>query len=222
MKKILPLILVFFSLAALANLAGQVWALELARMSKPALLPLLALATLAALPAESKERNWLITAQLFGWLGDVLLMKDALPWFGSGIAAFLTGHIFYMRFFGGRSWKGLSLKTWLLSGIAMAAIVAVLIVVIGVKGALLAPMAIYACALMLLIFSTLCGVIRFGGKQWWLLLCGAVLFTFSDSLIAMHTFGVENWELHGFAVMSTYIAAQALLAAGGSALIRKS
>ena len=214
MKKILPLILVFFGLAAAANLVGQIWLPDLRGMSKPALMPLLALATLSVLPVEDKERNWLIAAQLFGWLGDVLLMKDSLPMFGSGIAAFLTGHIFYIRFFGGRSWKGLSLKTWILSGIAMAAVVAALILVIGVKGALLPPMAIYACTLMLLIFSTMCGAVRFGGKAWWMLLCGAVLFTFSDSLIAMNTFGVENWTLHGFAVMSTYIAAQALLAVG--------
>ena len=214
MKKILPFILVCFALAAAGNLAGQIWMGELARMTKPALLPLLALATLSVLPIEDKERNALIAAQLFGWLGDVLLMQDALPWFGSGMAAFLTGHIFYMSFFGGRSWKGLSIKTWILSGIVMLALVAVLIVAIGVKGVLLAPMAIYACALMLLIFSALCGVVRFGGKAWWLLLCGAILFTFSDSLIAMHTFKVENWTLHGFAVMSTYIAAQSLLAAG--------
>ena len=214
MKKILPFILICFGLAAAGNLAGQLWMGELARMTKPALLPLLARATISVLPVEDKERNWLIAAQLFGWLGDVLLMQDALPWFGSGMAAFLTGHIFYMRFFGGRSWKGLSLKTWILSGIAMAALVALLLIGIGVKGVLLPAMAIYGSALMLLCFSALCGVIRFGGKAWWLLLCGAVLFTISDSFIAMKTFGVEDWSIHGFIVMSTYITAQALLAAG--------
>ena len=221
MKKLFPVALCFFLLAAAANLAGQVWMGELARMSKPALLPLLALVTLLGLPEESRERTCLLTAQLLGFLGDVLLMKDGLPWFGSGIAAFLTGHIFYIRFFGGRSWKGLGWKAWAIGIPVMAALVAGLVRAIGIQGALLIPMTVYGSVLMLLIFSALCGVIREGGRAWWLLLMGAVLFTFSDSLIAMHTFGVENWTLHGLAVMGTYITAQVLLAAGGGALIRK-
>ena len=220
MKKFLPVALCFFLLAAAANLAGQVWMGELARMSKPALLPLLALVTLCALPEECRERNWLLTGQLLGWLGDVLLMKDGLPWFGSGIAAFLAGHIFYIRLFGGRSWKGLGWGTWLIAAPVMVGVVFALVSAIGIHGALLVPMTVYGSVLMLLIFSTLCGAVRCGGGPWWLLVAGAVLFTFSDSLIAMHTLGVENWQLHGLAVMSTYIAAQALLAAGSVALIR--
>ena len=142
MKKLFPVALCFFLLAAAANLAGQVWMGELARMSKPALLPLLALVTLLGLPEESRERTCLITAQLLGFLGDVLLMKDGLPWFGSGIAAFLTGHIFYIRYFGGRSWKGLGWKAWAIGIPVMAALVAGLVSAIGIQGALLVPMAV--------------------------------------------------------------------------------
>lgn len=221
MKRFFPVALTAFILAVATNLAGQIWDPELARMSKPALLPLLALVTLVVMPEDRRERNWLLTAQLFGWLGDVLLMKDGLPWFGSGIAAFLVGHIFYVRVFGSRSWKGLGWKVWIPAIIVMVGIVTALVLAIGIKGALLAPMTIYGSMLMLLIFSALCGVVRIGGSHWWILVAGAVLFTFSDSLIAMHTFGVENWSLHGFAVMSTYISAQILLATGGVRLIRK-
>ena len=66
------------------------------------------------------------------------------------------------------------------------------------------------------------GVIRMPrGRRatWWILLGGALLFTFSDSCIAMGTFGVMTFPLRHFVVMVTYLAAQSLLAVGGVRLI---
>ena len=95
-----------------------------------------------------------------------------------------------------------------------------LIIAIGVNGAMLVPMCVYGFALMLLIFSTLAGVFRFRTCTWWILLVGALLFTFSDSLIAIGTF---NGDFPGreFLVMLTYIAAQTLLAIGAVRLSRE-
>ncbi len=208
----------FFLLAAFLNLYGRLADPVLASTVKPALMPLLALTALSAAGGlVSREIRLLVAALLFGCAGDTLLIFDGFLPFVGGMAAFLTGHVFYMILFGGKSWKGLTLKTWILSCIAMAAFTGALIVLIGVKGEMLVPMCVYGFALMLLIFSTLSGAVRFRSGAWWVALLGAVLFTFSDSLIAIGTFG-GDFAGREFLVMLTYITAQSLLACAANAI----
>ena len=212
----------FFLVATILNLVGRFVGNEvLASAVKPVLMPLLALTALAAAGStERKEVRLLVLALLLGCVGDVFLIYDGFLLFVAGMVAFLSGHICYMCLFGGKSWKGFTAKTWIPAIIAMAALTAGLIVAIGVNGAMLAPMCVYGFALMLLIFSTLAGVFRFKTATWWILLVGALLFTFSDSLIAIGTF---NGDFPGreFLVMLTYIAAQTLLAIGAVRLSRE-
>lgn len=210
----------FFAVCVVLNLYGCITGnTALANTVKPALMPLLCLATIAALAhksgIKSREAKLLACAQLFGFGGDTALIgSEAFPLFAAGIGLFLVGHIFYITLFGGKSWKGLKAWHWILAIVLALAAVAGLVTIIGIKGALMVPMAVYGFTLMMLIFSTLAGALRFGGK-WWILLCGAVLFTFSDSLIAIHTFGDPDVCLGRFGVMSTYLTAQVLLAIGG-------
>lgn len=207
----------FFVAAAATNLLGHtpLFPSSVSELVKPALLPLLAVTTVAA--AESKNKAGLktiILAQLFGCTGDILLIPGGFLPFVSGMVAFLLGHICYMSVFGGRSWKGLKLWAWVVAVIVMCAAVAGLILAIGINGPMLVPMAVYGMALMLLIFSALMGVVRLGGKAWWIILCGALLFTFSDALIATGNFEVLPFRGKRFVIMLTYILAQSLLAAG--------
>lgn len=224
MKKNYPAI--FFAVACLLNWAGRISGEPaLAAAVKPALLPLLALAVLwYALSHEVNKRQLtlLILAELFGCVGDTCLLSDAFPLFAGGIGAFLIGHIFYITIFGGISWKGLSWKAWVPGVIVMAGLVWSLVKLLRISGVLLAPMAIYGSVLMLLIFSTFCGLVREKDKcAWGILFCGAVLFTFSDSLIAAGTFGVIDFALREFVIMFTYLAAQTLLAVGTLRLASK-
>ena len=216
----------FFVIACVLNLIGCVQETALADIVKPALLPLLCATTLAYLLGRDihdfRPVGLLVAAQLFGCTGDVLLIPDGFAFFAGGIGAFLIGHIFYMSLFGGLSWRGLSLWQWLIAIVLMMVAVAGLVKAIGVNGALLPPMSIYGLALMFLIFSALAGVLRMPRRKrttWWILLAGALLFTFSDSCIAMGTFGVMTFALRHFVVMVTYLAAQSLLAIGGVRLI---
>ena len=216
----------FFLIACVLNLIGCVLGTELADIVKPALLPLLSATTLAYLLGKDvvdyRPAGLLVAAQLMGCTGDVLLIPDGFPFFAGGIGAFLVGHIFYMTLFGGQSWKGLTLWQWAIAVVVMAGAVLGLVKAIGIEGALLGPMMVYGFTLMLLIFSALAGVMRMprGNRgTWWILLAGAVLFTFSDSCIAMGTFGVMTFALRHFVVMLTYLAAQSLLAVGGIRLI---
>ncbi|MBR6305496.1 MAG: lysoplasmalogenase [Bacteroidales bacterium] len=204
----------FFLVASILNITGKLWNPVLAETVKPALMPLLALtAVVAAGGIQNKEIRILVPALLLGCVGDTFLIFDGFLPFVFGMVAFLAGHIFYMCLFGGKSWKGFTWKTWIPAIVAMAALTAVLIVLIGVNGAMLVPMCVYGFALMMLIFSALAGVARFGGCAWWTILCGAVLFTFSDACIALGTFG-HDFAGRNVVIMVTYLAAQSLLAAG--------
>ena len=104
----------------------------------------------------------------------------------------------------------------------MGATVFGLVKAIGINGVMFWPMLIYGFSLMMLIFSALAGVLRMPRRSrgtWWILLAGALLFTFSDALIAMETFDVLSFSTRPFVIMLTYLAAQALLATGGVRLI---
>lgn len=215
----------FFLLAAALDLLGFLFGFPIHGVVKGALLSLLCATTLAyALPrnADAHALALLACAQMMGLTGDLLLEGSGFALFVSGMAAFLAGHLLYIRLLGGRSWQGLGWKVWVPALAVMAALVYLLVRVIGVSGALLVPMAVYGFVLMLLIFSALCGAVRFGGAVWWMLLAGAVLFTGSDALIALRTFGGPDTPLVSFVVMGTYLAAQLLLACGIVELICKS
>ena len=128
-----------------------------------------------------------------------------------------------LTLFGARSWKGLSWKGWLAGVVGVAVLVFLLVKVLKVEGALLVPMAVYGFVLLMLSFCALCGVIRCKEDRctWWIILCGALLFAFSDSLIAAGTFGVVTFELREFVIMLTYLIAQSLLAWGAVRLARQ-
>ena len=216
----------FFLVACVLNLIGCIQGTTLSDTVKPALLPLLSATTLAFLLGRDvpdyRQVGLLVTAQLLGCTGDVLLIPDGFGFFVAGIAAFLVGHLFYMCLFGGLSWNGLNVWQWAISVLAMAAIVLGLVKLIGIEGPLFWPMLVYGFILMLLVFSALAGVLRMprgNRKTWWILLAGALLFSFSDACIAMGTFGVMTFALRHFVVMITYLAAQSLLAVGGIRLI---
>ena len=216
----------FFLAACILNLLGCIQGTDLADVVKPALLPLLSATTLAFLLGRDvpdyRQVALLVTGQLFGCAGDILLIPNGFAFFAYGIVVFLTGHLFYMCLFGGLSWKGLNAWQWAISVFAMVAIVLGVVKVIGIEGPLFWPMLVYGFFLMLLIFSALAGVLRMpsGSRAtWWILLAGAVLFAFSDACFAMGIFGVMTFALRHFVVMITYLAAQALLAVGGVRII---
>ena len=207
---------VFFLVAAGINVYGKMHGLAIASTVKPALLPLLALTTLAAAGStESRNIKLLILAQLLGFTGDTLLLFSGFKPFIGGMVAFLLGHLCYITLFGGQSWKGLGLKVWIPALIVMSGMVAGLIYAIGVEGDLLIPMCVYGMVLMLLIFSGLAGIFRCRGGAWLLILTGTLLFTFSDALIALETFSEKPAGWIPATIMATYLAAQALLAVGG-------
>jgi len=215
---------VAFLVAATANVIGCLICEPMAAAVKPSLLPLVALTTVAFLwgreAVSARDLGLLLGAQLLGCLGDVLLLhSEVFLLFAGGMVAFLSGHVCYLLLFGSRSWKGLKAWQWAISVLVMAGLVAGLIVVIGVNGTLLVPMAVYACGLVLLPFAGLCGVLRLGGPTWWIIFCGGLLFLFSDAMIAVDTFQHPSGLPMHFIIMLTYLLAQSLLAVGAVRLM---
>ena len=224
MKRNIPAL--FFVIVAVLNWVGRFMENDaLAAAVKPAIMPLLAASVLVYAIDHRLDRRkltLLICAELFGCAGDICLLSSAFPLFAGGIGAFLIGHIFYVCIFGGESWKGLGWAGWSAGVVAMLGLVFGLIKLLHVSGALLPPMAVYGFMLMLLIFSMFCGLVRLKDKSTWaILFAGSLLFTFSDSLIAAGTFGVVDFALREFVIMSTYVIAQVLLAVGAVRLARK-
>ena len=211
----------FFLIVCVLNLIGCISSVELERCIKPSLMPLLCVTSFVWLVGHNNQETdykaacLLLCGQLFGFAGDTALLGNGFAFFAGGIGLFLIGHIFYITLFGRKSLKGIKPWQWAVGIAAGIAATVLLAVLIGANGVMLAPMGIYAFVLTMLIFSTLMGAIRFGGLTWWMLLCGACLFTFSDALIAVRNFGTIIPFLNGFVVMSTYLIAQGLLAIGG-------
>ena len=217
---------VFFVIAALLNWAGRYLGNDaLASAVKPALMPLLAASVLVyALNRrlDGRKLALLVSAELFGFAGDTLLLSSEFPLFAGGICAFLIGHLCYMGIFGGESWKKMPWTGWLAGLLVIGGSVYGLVKLLRVSGELLPPMAVYGFVLMLLVFSTFCGLVRRKNKGTWaLLFVGSLLFAFSDSLIAAGTFGVIDFALQEFVIMVTYVTAQVLLAVGALQLARK-
>jgi uncharacterized membrane protein YhhN len=199
------IVLSVFALTGIVHLLALVFKKEgIQKISKICLLPLLmayyVLRVDRILPA-------LALAGIFGWLGDIFLIKirDA-RYFKLGLAGFLLGHFCYIRAI-------LSLTgnfNLPLLGVSLAAAIPLGILVqrwIRPQGAMRVPVIIYGiviqamslCALQFLWYrQDAVGIAVFAGSLFFLL---------SDSLLAHFTFRTAP-GYGSFLVMLTYIIAQ--------------
>ncbi|MBH0120348.1 lysoplasmalogenase, partial [Rhodococcus sp. CX] len=174
------------------------------------LMPLLAAALAASAPApRTRLVNLVLLALGLSWLGDA-----APDLFGGDTAFlvmvgfFLCAQIVYIAAFAPyRSASILYTRRWALA-IPVVAVVALIAVCAAGAGALLVPVVVYG-----LLLATM-AVLATGVSS--VMATGAVLFVVSDALIALGAF--TELSVSGFAVMSTYIAAQVLIAVGARAV----
>jgi uncharacterized membrane protein YhhN len=163
---------------------------------------------------------WFALGLVFSLAGDVFLMlSDAR--FTAGLVAFLLAHLAYLAGFN-PTWPPLNLAS-----LALAALVALVCGLIyrrisaglqatgqaGLRGPVLA----YVLAIGLMLLSALLTLVR---PEWaalpaWLASGGALLFTFSDSLLAWDKF-VAPIRHARVAVMMTYHLGQALIVVGAT------
>lgn len=133
-------------------------------------------------------RQGILLALLFSWLGDgLLLFQETGPlFFPAGLGAFLLAHICYCIVFYWLGQKSIPYWPVLLPILVFAGIVFSL--VYSKLGPLMIPVVVYILAIISMV--TLAGG-YFGQAQaknaLWVLV-GALLFVFSDSLIALNKF----------------------------------
>lgn len=146
-------------------------------------------------------------------LGDFFLaLKDQSRFFVPGLAAFLVAHVAYLiAFLPHASVPGIGAIVAILVTVVAAGL---LIVRIAPKlGRLRVPVFAYFAVIMAMVAAALS--IR---EASWILGAGAIVFAFSDSLIAVRKFLSPFPRIHE-AVWITYIAAQFMIAAGFLTLI---
>lgn len=207
-------LLVFGSLAA-TNLIAATFNLALLNfITKPLLVPALAVYYLVA----TSQRSYLfLTALFFCWLGDVLLMlqRDEL-FFIAGLVAFLTGQVLYIICYRNFRSAGTGLTGPQQIRFSLPIILAgtgLVTILFPHLGGLQIPVLVYALVITVMAMQAL---FRYGytnSKSFVLVFVGAISFMISDSLLAINKF-MQPLPLAGLAVMLTYLLAQYLIVEG--------
>jgi uncharacterized membrane protein YhhN len=158
----------------------------------------------------------------FSWIGDIALMyqfRDEF-FFLIGLGAFLITQLCYVIAFSGNLVHGdarwpLAIWALVLLLVSFGAAV-ILLLVPSVDEAVRLPVTIYVCTITAMGVTATLRYSRTYLRSFVMILCGALLFITSDSILAwnrfMHPIAHASWS-----VMLTYSAAQYLIAAGALA-----
>ncbi|KQZ07414.1 hypothetical protein ASD23_16205 [Agromyces sp. Root1464] len=187
---------------------GPAWSVT---ATKTLLMPLLALAVVLLARPLRAPAPLLLAGIAFSWGGDVLLSFPGDGWFVAGLSSFLLAHVVYIVLFLRMPRARRRPPVW--SYVYWAWMIVMLGLLLPHAGALAAPIVLYAAAI-----GTMAMCASMHGR--WVVLGGA-FFIVSDSVLALGRFlpGYE-FAAHDFVVMSTYLAAQGLIAWGVVAAIR--
>lgn len=201
-----------------ANLAGKWFSVSwLAACSKPLLMPLIALSVFLLLrehDVRGRRVSLIILALVAGTVGDVLLMFGGTGPFIAGIIAFFIGHILYFSVLPA-PWKVKGVFGKILTVLLFACLAVLVLTVLGrfdLEGALGVAVRVYAFAFVCLITTAIAAGIDRRRPLYFITAIGFVLFAISDTFIAIGDFTATKVPRGGFIVMSTYIAAQAIVA----------
>ena len=167
---------------------------------------------------QLRARNLVFTALIFSWWGDVLLLFDDM--FVEGLASFLAAHLLYISFF-------LLVKPKPpLNPKALALMVLVAVYATGLVwflsphlGELKIAVAVYAAALTLMLLTSIVGLRAERNAGGTALCSGAVLFVFSDSLLAIEKFYMYFPGSSGL-IMLTYGCAQWMIVEGSTRYLK--
>jgi uncharacterized membrane protein YhhN len=204
-----------FVAVSLAQLVSVTWSYPLLHtISKPLILP--SLITYFLISA-SERNSYFISALIFCWAGDVLLMVPSELFFILGLVAFLTGHVCYIISYRALRYpKGESLMNTQKIRYSLPIILAgtgLVSVLYPHLAELKIPVMVYALVLTVMVMQAL---FRYGftSKESFVwVFAGALLFMVSDSLLAINKF-MQPVPYASLVIMSTYIVAQFLIVEG--------
>jgi uncharacterized membrane protein YhhN len=206
--------------------------------SKPLLMILLLVFYWQSVGAGNWNRlhKFLASSLVFAWFGDVALMfvpksfddttLIGLPknpnFFLVGLAAFLVAHMLYAIAFGNVSNKTqtpiLKRKVWVALPLLVYMVTLLYYLVPSINGNVatkpfLGPVVIYSAAIATMVAFALNRYGRVNDKSFALVFGGALLFMFSDSIIAVNKF-LYPFASSGIFIMVLYIAGQYFIAKG--------
>jgi uncharacterized membrane protein YhhN len=207
--------------------------------TKPLLLPMIMLYAFVVINHRwNKALKFLLVALFFSWIGDVSLMLTpehpldnslmGVPkskyFFLLGLSSFLINHLFLISIYrkvtteNGESLfqqNKFSFLPFLAYGIVMVSVVVPPVYDNPEKSLATIPVILYAA---ILLSMAAFAYNRYGfvnTKNFWLVFIGAVLFVFSDSIIALNFLAFPGLiPKPGFVIMTTYVAAEFLIAKG--------
>lgn len=211
-------LLALYVVVGALDVIGQAASLDpLVVATKPLLVPLLVawLVATARRQAVSGPLAWLLAGLGFAWLGDLALMAGGDLFFALGLVVFLVMQACYIVAFTRVPGPGL-VRAWKVAIVPFAAFWAGMnLLVWPGAGSMRIPVLVYSAVLLAMAAAALDLVLRVPRPLGWRVFWGAALFVVSDSLIAVTAFGpLEPSAGPSAAVMSTYIAAQALIVTG--------
>lgn len=169
---------------------------------------------------ESTFSKPVMGAIIFSWAGDVALMFQSQDemFFMLGLASFLIAHICYVLAY--KQHRGTNKGSGLLGIQKFRFAFPIVLVGTGLitilfphLGAMKIPVTIYSLVITIMVLQAL---FRFGytnAQSFWFVFVGAILFMFSDSMIAINKFLV-SFDSASFLIMFSYMLAQLLIILG--------
>lgn len=162
---------------------------------------------------------------LFSWFGDILLMFSGRGdlYFMGGLVSFLLAHFFYIAAFLYSIWNAgapdspcrapfLRRRPWSVVPFVLL-LFALYGYLYGSLGTMRVPVFIYAVTILTMAALSLNRKGCVGERSFWPIFIGSLLFVLSDAVLAINKFADSVPEA-GFIIMSSYIAAQCLIAEG--------
>jgi uncharacterized membrane protein YhhN len=209
---------------------------EVMFFTKPLILPLIAVYfSTSNYKPDNKVLKWMLGAFLFSWFGDISLMLTpevpsdtelmGIPkskyFFLAGLGSFLVAQLLFIFSYkkcvssAASKTKPAWFAPFVIYWIIMMAIVLPPLSANTEKSAAIIPVIVYATILISMAAFALLRFGRANQQSFILTFIGACIFVVSDSLIAINFLALTTpMPQAGFLIMSTYIAAEFLIAQG--------
>lgn len=161
-------------------------------------------------------RRLLTWALLLSWFGDVTLMfAQRSEWFFiMGLVLFLAAHLLYILVFARQAKMRRGNRAMIVGApFVLIYLGTMLYSLYPSLGSLKIPVTVYAVVISTMLLMAINGLDSWCGRERYIIFAGAVCFVLSDSLLAFDKFHTPiPWA--SFGIMSTYLAAQYLIASG--------
>lgn len=183
---------------------------------KPLILPFLMI--LVTFSKNFPTKKTLLTALLFSWIGDVILLfsdKGEL-YFIFGLVSFLVSHLVYIVFFNKQQTtreNDSKVQFWLGVFLILGYFAFMIFTLFPKLGPLKIPVLVYAIVITTMLFFAFKGSLKWSIPANKYIFVGAIVFVSSDSVLAFNKFYTPI-EHASFYIMATYCLAQYLIVKG--------